>query len=113
MAALEEAREALAAGRAPAGAEPFVKWWAGESQYLGGRGEAPPGLWTSGLPDDALRCVGDHLAPIAIDYKTEDVVDESQEYCDELVPAMDKDMRRLAMEQLDELQSDLRAHRKK
>ena len=104
MAALAEAREALAAGRVPAGAEPFVKWWRGDSQYLGGRGAAPAGLWTSRLPDDALRCVCEHLAPTSPpNFEAEDVVDESQEYCDEVVC----DLRTLGEEALDDITSRL------
>ena len=77
------AREALAAGRVPAGAEPFVQWWRGDSQYEGGRGAAPAGLWTSKLPDDALRCVCEHLAPTSPNSEADHLVDESREYEEE------------------------------
>ena len=107
LAAVEEAREALAAGRVPAGAEPIVKWWTGASRYEGGRGAAPAGLWTSRLPDDALRCVCDHLAPTRPDFEAEEVIEESQEYCDDVVPDSIDDLRRLNAEGLDELASTL------
>ena len=104
LAALAEAREALAAGRVPAGAEPFVKWWRGDSQYEGGRCAAPAGLWTSRLPDDALRCVCEHLAPTSpLNFEAEDIVDESQEYCEEVVC----DLRTLGEEELDDIASRL------
>ena len=100
LAALAEAREALAAGQVPAGAEPMAKWWPGDSQYLGGRGAAAVGLWTSGLPDDALRCVCEHLAPTSPNLEADHLVDLSQEFESQFGEE-------LGEEELDELASGL------
>ena len=61
-------------------------------------------LAQSRLPDDALRCVCEHLAPTSPpNFEAEDVVDESQEYCDEVVC----DLRTLGEEALDDITSRL------
>jgi len=93
----------------PAEAGPFVKWWPGASEYLAGRGAAPAGLWTSRLPDDALRCVCEHLAPVqsSANFAVQDLVDESQEYCDDVIPDSVDDLRRLNAEALDEVAGTL------
>ena len=47
---------------APAGVVENTKWWSGRSRYYGGRA---PGLARMvELPDDVLRCVCEHLAPM-------------------------------------------------
>ena len=43
-------------------------------------------LAQSRLPDDALRCVCEHLAPTREDFAAQDLIEESQEYCNDYFP---------------------------
>ena len=58
---MEEARTALAAGRAPHGAVEYVQWWSGPTQYVEGRA---PMVRMPDLPEDALRLVYQYLVPL-------------------------------------------------
>jgi len=79
LSAIEEARGALEAGRTPAGALEFAKGWLGESVYRGGR---RPMARMPTLPEDALRCIGDHLAPMAPAPHAEVILEASRALCE-------------------------------
>ena len=64
---------------APPGVVEDTIWWSGSSRYYGGR--APMARMPE-LPDDALRCICEHLVPTVL-RSNEEWMAEAREYCDE------------------------------